>query len=183
MLERLSVWLLPARSELDSLRAHIERIARQLGSPSFCPHVTLIGDFRAERPPVERALARAAPRLRSLSLQPRSFSTSQSRFQALTVRFEPSSDFDALTHELTDELHVEPAQVPPAHLSLAYPFEPFDPAALPPLAADISLKHPFRFDSLALVAPGAGHDDWQAVHAWQAVGCYPLQARASVGSR
>lgn len=183
MLERLSVWLLPARNELDSLRAHIERIAHQLGSPPFCPHVTLLGDFRAERRLVERALADAAPRLPSLSLQPRSLSTSQSRFQALTVRFEPSSDFDALTHELTARLPADPAQVPPAHLSLAYPFEPFDPAALPPLAADISLKHPFWFDALVLVAPGAGHDDWQAVHAWQTIGRYPLQARASVDAR
>jgi hypothetical protein len=115
-------------------------------------------------------------------LQARSVATSHNRFQALTLRFEPSPAFDELTHRLTTELHVDPAKVPQPHLSLAYPLEPFDPASLPPLAADISLKHPFRFDALALVGPGAGHDDWQAVSDWQTLGRYALEARASVDS-
>jgi 2'-5' RNA ligase len=44
MAAELFVWLAPAAQDAAALRAHIERGARLLGSPTFPPHVTMCTD-------------------------------------------------------------------------------------------------------------------------------------------
>jgi hypothetical protein len=174
----LSIWLLPGADLHSELAARVRRIAEALGSPPFTPHVTVLGDFRAEPEAARRTLAQVAATTAPLALTPRGIATSTRRFQALTVRFEPSGAFDALSAALLAPLGVATSPLAPPHLSLAYPLEPYDAAGLPELVDDVPLQSPYLFEQLALVYPGPGRKDWHDVTAWRVLDTRPLGAPA-----
>jgi hypothetical protein len=140
--------------------------------------VTLLGDLRVSGEAVERAVLSLAPSTAPLALDPQVVASSPSRFQALTVRFRPSAALDGLAAEMSRVLGLPTPNIMP-HLSLAYPSEPFDTAGLLPLGGGISLSMPYLFDRLALVDPGPGRDDWEAVAAWRILRSVPLGKSAS----
>jgi hypothetical protein len=171
--ECLSVWLLPAPSLAATLDGHVRQIADAIGAPRFAAHLTLLGDVTIRRVVAEQALAGLAARL-PLHLSPRpDLATSRHRFEALTVRFQPSAAFGQLAAELRARLGLPPAPAGDPHVSLAYPSPPFDPEALRPLAAGVPRDLPYRFEALALVDPGAGRDHWDEVAVWRISQRYP----------
>jgi hypothetical protein len=133
--------------------------------------VTVLGDLRIAPGATTAALHQLETRL-PLVLRPEGIRSSERRFEALAVRFQASAAFEALVAELRRALG-SAAAGPEPHLSLAYPEEPFDPAALPALAQGVPLDVDYRFDRLAIVDAGPGRTDWHDVAAWRLLGPEP----------
>jgi len=165
---------MPAADLAAELTGHIHRICEALGCPPHDPHVTVLGDVRVAGAAAERAIESLAPTYRPLALDARSIASSAARFEALTIRFHPSTAFQAMAAALRRHLALPAAAPGEPHLSLAYPHEPFDPAGLVPLAEGVTLANHMLFDRVALVDPGPGRQDWHDVEAWRVIRSRPL---------
>jgi hypothetical protein len=170
---------MPAADLAAELTGHIHRICEALGCPPHDPHVTVLGDVRVAGTAAERAIESLAPTYPPLALGARSIASSAARFEALTIRFHPSTAFQAMATALRRHLALPPAAPAEPHLSLAYPREPFDPAALVPLAQGVALANQMLFDRVALVDPGPGRQDWHDVGAWRVIRSRPLAITTS----
>ena len=166
-----SLWLVPAEPQRAELRAHIDQLAVEHGTPSFEPHVTLASGVVAHDA-VVTAIDRVAADWGPLDVDAGSTAHGPDRFKAVFVELD-----DARLHELAAALCAglgipfEPDQLRP-HLSLLYA------ADLPPhTRAAIAAAHSFagttlRFDTLVASVPGAGSED---VARWQSTVARPLR--------
>src|SRR5437879_1543205 len=86
----MSLWLMPEGRAGDRLRALIGELARRHRTPSFLPHLTLLGGIPG---PEEAALSRAAGPARGLApiaIRLREVETSDEYFRCVFVRAEPT---------------------------------------------------------------------------------------------
>jgi 2'-5' RNA ligase len=167
-----SLWLVPAEPHRAELRTHIDRLAVELGTPSFEPHVTLASggvDHAAAVTAIERIAGSTAP----LAVTAGVTAHGAERFRAVFIELE-----DTRLHELAARLcvhlHLEfdPAQLRP-HISLLYAED-----VAPGRRAGIAAAHSFagrtlRFDTLVASVPGAGVEDvarWQSTVARRLTG-------------
>jgi 2'-5' RNA ligase len=175
-----SLWLVPAEPDRAELRAHIDELALQQGTPTFEPHVTLVSgvvDHATVLAAVERIAADRAP----LDVVAGATSHGPERFRAVVVELD-----DARLHDLAAALAGElgipfDADELRPHVSLLYAS-----GLAHGVRAAIAAEHDvagrtFRFDTLAASVPGTEIDD---VSRWQLPVVRPLTgASEGAGSR
>lgn len=167
MVERYSVWLLPAVAHRAAFRATIAELSEAHGGPTFDPHVTVYAGEAPESPDPQRALDRISHRVRGFELAVAGVDGSQLWSRTLFVALQPDPVLDVMSQRAKAELGAaSPYRLDP-HLSLAY-------RENMPWSAKASFRRTYappaprlRFDGLRLVA--AGPEGWADVPAWRTV--------------
>jgi 2'-5' RNA ligase len=119
-IQRFSIWLVPAEAEAPRLQGWIDRLAGELGTVAFSPHVTLLGGLDADADPdtAQRALAWLADQS-PLSLSLARLDDEATHFRAVTLRAEPTGRLLAIRAAIENALATAGGPFLP-HLSLLY---------------------------------------------------------------
>jgi 2'-5' RNA ligase len=146
--EGVFLWLAPADAEAPALSALILELSQRLGTPSFEPHLTLLGPLApaAGEAGLEERAASLAGRLAALTLPLRGVSGEPAFYRALYAAVEPTRALRSARDEARGLCPALDAPFRP-HLSLAYGrLDALTQAALsaelaPRLPAEVTARH------------------------------------------
>ncbi|MCT4610431.1 MAG: 2'-5' RNA ligase family protein [Pelagimonas sp.] len=116
-----SIWLVPQEPQLTRLSTCVRDFARKNGTPSFVPHVTLLGDIAGKEAALAEIMARFSGRFAPYDLMVTEVETGDSYYKSLYLNLESPAALQDLQTALCNDLPV--SQVPrefQPHISLAY---------------------------------------------------------------
>ncbi len=114
-----SLWLMPDGETHDQLVSLIAELARRRGTPTFAPHLTLLGGLSAAESDVialSAQLAESAPALRLECLE---LQHSEAYYKSVFVRLSPSPELLRLRTKALEGVGLAAGPYEP-HLSLVY---------------------------------------------------------------
>lgn len=114
-----SLWLMPEERTYERFAELISRLSRRYGTPSFEPHVTLLGGLPGPEDLILEKCADLVRHLRPMSLRPAAAEHGDVYFRCVFLELEPSPDL-LTAHERAQELlggHDAPFH---PHVSLLY---------------------------------------------------------------
>jgi 2',3'-cyclic-nucleotide 3'-phosphodiesterase len=117
----ISIWLVPSRKERESLQAVISSLSKDIGSPDFPPHITLLSDRSPFIIPSEVSQL-PIPTVPRFKVEFKVVQTGGTFYQSVLVAVHPSGELLEL-HRLTREalsVPASPETVYFPHLSLFY---------------------------------------------------------------
>ncbi|NOD64700.1 MULTISPECIES: 2'-5' RNA ligase family protein [unclassified Ruegeria] len=116
-----SIWMLPEEPLLTDLSKRIKRFADANGTPSFIPHVTLVGDIAGEEAELKATLGKFSAGLSSCNLTVTGIGAENVFFKSLYLDLAPTADLVREQEKLASAL---PASQRPRdflpHVSVAY---------------------------------------------------------------
>jgi 2'-5' RNA ligase len=116
----ISVWLVPEGDARETLAALIADLSRRHGTPSFEPHVTILGGVGGGEGEVLRRGALLAASLRPLTIRLAALGRSDEYFRCLFLEAEASPDLLAAHERASDWLGARDGAAFLPHLSLLY---------------------------------------------------------------
>jgi 2'-5' RNA ligase len=117
------LWLKPSGAFRDTLTRTIRKLAHELGSPTFEPHVTLLADLIGTEQDHVRRSRIAARQLRPFSIILNQPSYLNQYFQCLFMRVQQTPSLMS-AHSLVRRVFEKPEDSYMPHLSLAYGSHP-----------------------------------------------------------
>jgi 2'-5' RNA ligase len=161
--EPLSLWLVPADAERETLAGLIRELAGREGTPAFEPHLTLLGGLRLA---AEDARARAdhlRRGLRALRLSFRGLAWTDDYYRCLFAEVERTEELQAARDAAERAFAARPDERFVPHLSLLYAHLPAERKQA--LAAEVWPRLGGGFTSRALVLTATGGDPpaWRAL--------------------
>jgi 2'-5' RNA ligase len=119
-LQKYSLWLMPTGDVARTFSRIISRLAEQYASPTFTPHVTLLGSIETSEQDVITRSGALASLIHPFTIRLTSVGYSDQYFRALFVRVDPT---DALLAAYQEACKAFPKLIKPdymPHLSLLY---------------------------------------------------------------
>ena len=165
----ISIWLVPDGEVRDRLAARIAEWGRRHGTPSFEPHVTLLGGIGGREGDVLGRGALLAASLRSLTIRLTGLRRSDEYFRCLVLEAERSPDLLAAHERASDLLGLRDRPPFLPHLSLVYGrLAAEDVSAAEEALRAIAL--PLRFEARRLEI----HRTEGTVAEWRRLAAHPL---------
>lgn len=157
------MWLVPEAAQQDRLAALVEGLAARCGTPSFVPHVTLLGGLDAKVAVLERALVGLAACQPPLGLPALGATGHDEYFRRVVVELEATPELLRLRERALARLGAGSGRRFAPHLSLVYGWLPDSEAAA--LAGEIAPELPaaIRCDTVALVRTQGPPAAWREV--------------------
>jgi hypothetical protein len=116
----MSLWLMPEGEVGDRLRVLIRGLARRHQTPSFPPHLTLVGGIPGSEEAVLSRVADMARGLRAIAIRLVDVETSDEYFRCVFLRAEPTEELRG-AHTQAGAVFPETAPAPfLPHVSLLY---------------------------------------------------------------
>jgi 2'-5' RNA ligase len=162
-----SIWLVPQEPQLTRLSTCVRNFARKNGTPTFVPHVTLLGDIAGEETALAEILARFSGRFAPCDLMVTEVETGDSYYKSLYLNLESPAALQDLQTALSNDLPI--SQVPREflpHISLAYgDLNPEVQAA----EAEVFVGSLMRFEAMHLVRSSqtVPIEDWVIVKSFE----------------
>ena len=139
-----SIWFVPPTPERDSLSNLIERLSREHSTPSFRPHVTVLGDLASPEQDTLSKTAELATLLTPFTIRLGRVSYSDHFFRSLYVEIEQSDELARAHREAARLLGIAADDGYMPHLSLMYGQVPV--AEKRGIVASIAADLPDAFD-------------------------------------
>ena len=116
----VSLWLVPDGPEAQAIAALIGEISARFGTPTFAPHVTLLGGLSVDAEAAVEAAGQLAAGLSDLSIRFEGLEHSADYFRALVVRVAPDLPILDARRRAQAAFPSEPVGPFVPHLSLLY---------------------------------------------------------------
>ena len=116
----VSLWLVPDGPEAQAITALIGELSARFGTPSFPPHVTLLGGTAADADTAVASARNLAARLHDFSVRFEGLEHSAEFFRALVVRIAPDLPILDARRRAQMAFPAEPVGPFLPHLSLLY---------------------------------------------------------------
>lgn len=87
-----ALWLIPEKQFYENLSAEIQKISIKYKTPSFEPHITLLGNIPEEKGIVEEKTKSIAATIPNLTLKSSGFGYSENYFKSLYLEIEETDD-------------------------------------------------------------------------------------------
>jgi hypothetical protein len=157
---------MPASFDRDILKKSIDRIAQQVGGPTFEPHVTILAGENELTYAALSAVVRnvVITPLLPITVETAGIATSKDYHKDLFITFADETPFLKISRRFAAALQNTSFQLNP-HVSLMY--RTMDNGAKEGLAATVPVPSKLTFERIALVTPGIGQINWDRVEAWQ----------------
>lgn len=164
-----SIWLMPAKDDLVDLQAIVRRLAAGLGSPVFCPHLTLVEDMQRSASDLADVLVTGFADQAAFVSSITAVDGLPLFFRSLYAGFEPTGELLALKQLAIAQFSRGDIETYMPHISLAYGATEDTRA---PLLDDLRRElvgRSIRFDAIAVVnsAQSVPIEDWTIVHRLQ----------------
>lgn len=161
-----SIWLQPAASDFERLQATVNRLADQLGTPRFIPHLTLVEDMQRTAQDLAGVLDLNFAGEKAFSAPVTIIHGLPQFFRSLYLGFEPAGRLKHLKTRAVEAFSTGSVDTFMPHISLAYGVTAEQRASV--LAA---LEQEFsgatiRFDAIGVIssAQSVPIEDWKIVH-------------------
>lgn len=164
-----SIWLMPAKDDLADLQVIVRRLAAGLGSPVFCPHLTLVEDMQRSASDLANVLVSGFTDAAAFESPVTAIDGLPLFFRSLYAGFEPTGELLALKRQAIAQFSRGDIETYMPHISLAYGATEDTRA---PLLDDLRRElvgRRIRFDAIAVVnsAQSVPIEDWTIVHRLQ----------------
>jgi 2'-5' RNA ligase len=157
---KYSLWFVPNNPVYNELATVINNLAKQHSSPSFEPHLTLVGSFEMDLDKLVLATKKLASDLHSFKIELGEVSLSTTYFQAVFVRAKASAELMDLNLKFKKSLQL-PENVFMPHLSLWYDAS-LDMKKRFVVASNINLTaNEFIADKIIIVPAVPDPKDWK----------------------
>ena len=145
-----SFWLVPQSPDLDYLQGIVNTLAKQFGTVSFCPHVTLYSGAVPATVDLQKVCAHLSARPVELAISQLGY---ESRFsKTLYIQLRPSSTLAQLVSRLVAAIPNAQAPTLDPHVSLLY-CNGLDTATKQTLSNTINLSQStIRFDHIQVIS-------------------------------
>ena len=154
-----SIWLVPKNSVYTSLSKIISTISKELNSPDFPPHVTLIGKLKPERGLIQKA-EKLASTIKPLTLRLNQPSVLNEYYRSLFLKVKETNEVTN-ANQLAQEIFNRQEKYFP-HLSLMYgDFSTIKKLDIISRLEKINLEFPV--DSIRLYSTTGELKDWYEV--------------------
>ena len=166
---KYSLWLMPLGAINQKFSQLIAQLAEQYSSPTFPPHVTLIGSIQADEQEITSKAEEVASKIRPFVMKLTDVDYTNSYYRALFVKVKPSANllaaYQVARNILLDDQ--ETSYMP--HLSLLY--ADFAPEKKKQIVEHIDNRFmdEFEVDTLYLYLTEGAVGDWRKI------GAFPLQ--------
>ncbi|MCB1755225.1 MAG: 2'-5' RNA ligase family protein [Gammaproteobacteria bacterium] len=155
-----SLWLCPAQAAEATLSDTIHRLADELHSEVFAPHITICTGFSGQVDDLSGTLRKLARDFLPLTVSPQGFSSRNLFFQSLFIQLDLSTTLQALHDRTGTEFGLRASAGFFPHISLAYQHPAlFDAAGLAE-TLDPSLLRDIHCDRLRLMETSGDIRDW-----------------------
>jgi 2'-5' RNA ligase len=170
----ISVWLVPALPERETLRTVITELSGTFGAPAFDPHVTL---YNADIPTENQAdimarLAEIAAEFANFELKSGEVQHTENFFKTVFIQIEPDKTLEKLQKAIAKPLKAHGDYDFDPHLSLIYKEMPDESKAA--LAQTVQTPPYFGVDEIWVVTPGDLAAGWFAITHWQVIERFKL---------
>lgn len=165
MEQRHSVWLMPVSEDLTLLDTIVRRLADALGTPTFCPHLTLMEDMAKSSTDIEDVVKQNFDKLGAFSLPISGVAGLPLFYRSLFAAFEPVPHLLELKTLAVNALRTGDVESFLPHISLAYGVsEDKKSQVIAELARELTGRV-VHFDTIAVVASSQETpiEDWKIV--------------------
>jgi 2'-5' RNA ligase len=165
----ISVWLVPALPERETLRTVITELSATFGAPAFDPHVTLYNaDIPTEKQSaIMERLGEIAAEFAVFELKSGEVRHTENFFKTVFIQIEPDKTLEKLQSTIAKPLKAHGDYEFDPHLSLIYKDMPDDSKAA--LAQTVQTPPYFQADEIWVVTPGDLAVGWYAITQWQVI--------------
>ena len=157
--EKYSIWVIPPEPLYGQLKDTIEKLSREFGSPTFEPHMTLLGNINQNDEDIEVKIKEMANITNKFELSLGSISFSTTYFQSVFVRINSTTELMELNLKAKGLFNMENNVFMP-HISLLYGID--DMKIRETVASKINLPNSsFIVDELIVTPATDNPDEWQ----------------------
>lgn len=156
----------PVREELAPL---ISELARRFDTPSFAPHVTLVGSIEGSKWEVVAKCTLLTSEVHRVRIETAELGYDEEFFRALYLRVASSSSLMAARSRAVEVFALHPAEEYDPHLSLLY--GNLSLSTKVSIARELGARSPLGFEAAALHL----FDTAGPVPEWHQVGAFPIQ--------
>jgi hypothetical protein len=158
-----SLWLMPPEPFFSRYRDLILRLSREYGTPSFPPHLTLLGSQRGEEAAMVEQASELARILSPVSIHLLEVGGRDEFFRCVIVYAEKSRELMEANRKARELFHAGSDTEYLPHLSLVYGY--LDGSQKGVLIGRIEdpIEDRFEVHTLRLIATGGGLEGWRLV--------------------
>ena len=158
-----SLWLMPSGDVYDELAKLNSRLSREYGSPSFEPHVTLIGELVGPKGDILHRTSELAAIVRPYTIRLTRVGYSPEFSRCLFIKAEETDDVMQANLRARQIFGLEQESIYIPHLSLMY--GRFNPEKKEEIIRRIGRKFDLSFwvNSIHLFSTGWGPENWYRV--------------------
>lgn len=154
---RLSIWAIPDAADRRHLSSLIEATSSRLATPTFSPHLTVVGDAGADVGAAHAAVVAVPSGAMPTSVRVTGVSHSASFFRAIVLECALASPLLTIRHRLVDALEIEDPGGFRPHVSIAY--GAIDPVARERAASSLTREVGREVALAAIEVWDTSHDD------------------------
>src|SRR3989344_4241262 len=96
-----SLWLVPENEQKDQLQSIVNRLAEDNNSPTFTPHLTLIGDVEIQLEPFRRAVDEVFEGINAFYIKATAVNFSEKFAKSVFIEFELDENLKNLFIEIS----------------------------------------------------------------------------------
>lgn len=164
-----SIWLQPCSADIEQLQAVVSRLADELETPRFIPHLTLVEDMERTAGELANVLDTGFAGETAFSVPVTGIHGLPQFFRSLYLAFEPAGRLRALKMLAVNAFGVGSVDSFMPHISLAYGVAETQRKAVEAELHQALDGKLIRFDAIAVVnsAQSIPIEDWKIVHTLQ----------------
>lgn len=165
MKEILSVWLVPQESEKQELSATVNKLAQENSSPSFNPHLTLLGDVFMSFEDLKSAVDEVFINQTPFQVKSTDINQSEAFFKTVFIEFKINETLKKVFESLSQKTDKRGIDTFKPHISLMYKMMPESEKLK--IISGLKARDEYTMNSAYIVAPKIGDKDWMDVKNWR----------------
>ncbi len=160
-----SVWLVTQENDEEYLSKMVKDLAHEYQSPTFTPHLTLLGGINSNFEDLKDAIDKTFDTIKPFKIKKTRLNQSELFFKTVFIEFELDENLQNVFTTLSDNTDKGSIEEFKPHISLMY--KTMREEEKLKVIEKLSVKDEFLIDSVYIQAPKQGDHDFLNVEGWR----------------